>query len=72
MTVGSAVSFGLMVCFLLFMYPKPYKDIFPNNWKNKLNTCVFVNKYACVTELVEKIHDTSKQGLSGTTRTNQQ
>ena len=36
----------------------PYKEKYgEDEWRDKIRTCVFMNKYMYVKELVEKIHD---------------
>ena len=45
-------------------YLSKYGD---DQWRNECETSVFMKKYMCVTELVTKIHDRTKDAFLGTT-----
>ena len=48
--------------------PNPYLTKYgPVDWRNKVGNGVFMRKYMCITELVQKMHDHSEAAFEGTT-----
>ena len=44
----------------------PYKARYPETWEEEIRQTVFMKQYACITELVQHIHDCSKAAFVGT------
>ena len=45
----------------------PYYSKYGDNWKEEIRKTVFMKQYACITDLVEHIHNRSKDVFAGTT-----
>ena len=64
--VSTGANPGLTVDYRLAANPYLAK-YGPDEWRNKVNNSIFMRKFMCITELVQRIHDHSKAAFRGTT-----